>query len=334
MRRIAGVLLAIGCLASVWLGMLHLLPRPLAANWIEKLYTQKEAIARRVGGPKIVLIGGSSVHFGISAKQLSEALGRPVVNLGSHAGLGADYILYRARRSLEPGDIAMLALEPDLLRRAWPVDDVLADYVDLVDTRYLASAPAVHAAHLLFGVSPVAAFRLVMGRNYVPGRLYRGDTLDEDGDETANKPEAIDPFMRENLMKSPFLNPQPLTDADRLYVLRDFVKWARSRQIKVLIGWSPFLERSAYSEPQYRRLFAETAKVYSSTGAVVVGTARDYMLPAEAMADTGFHPTTEGARQVTKTLAANLRPLIAGSALKLAAVTRMDLPQRTQRSPR
>lgn len=80
--------------------------------WINNLYKKKLEYSKSIEGRKIILIGGSNVLFGISAKRLEKKLGIPVLNLGTHGALGAEYLLYRAKRDyLNPGDIVLLSLE-------------------------------------------------------------------------------------------------------------------------------------------------------------------------------------------------------------------------------
>src|SRR5262249_3559080 len=83
-------------------------------DWIRDLYAKKEAAAARIAEPKIVIIGGSGVHFGYSGEAVTRATGIPTINLGVHAGLGGGYVLERAKKSLKSGDWAILALEPQL----------------------------------------------------------------------------------------------------------------------------------------------------------------------------------------------------------------------------
>ena len=55
--------------------------------------------------PKIVIIGGSSVPFGVDSKQMEEMLGMPVVNFGLYATLGTKLMLDLSREYINSGDI-------------------------------------------------------------------------------------------------------------------------------------------------------------------------------------------------------------------------------------
>jgi len=64
-------------------------------------------------GRRIVVVGGSSVAFGINSKQMQEQLGLPVVNFGLYASLGSKVMLDLSRDAVHAGDIVVLAFEAD-----------------------------------------------------------------------------------------------------------------------------------------------------------------------------------------------------------------------------
>lgn len=60
---------------------------------------------------KVVVIGGSSVAFGLRSDILEEQLGMPVVNFGLYANLGTKYMLDVAEDYINQGDIVIIAPE-------------------------------------------------------------------------------------------------------------------------------------------------------------------------------------------------------------------------------
>src|SRR5262245_38814378 len=112
-RTIIVAILAAGIASIAWMGVSRQVGQfSISAVWVSGLYERKEAAARRTRDAKIVLVGGSATHYGFSARELQLLTGIPAVNLGTHGGLGMEYLLYRARRSIRRGDIAVLAIEP------------------------------------------------------------------------------------------------------------------------------------------------------------------------------------------------------------------------------
>lgn len=64
-----------------------------------------------VEGKKIVIIGGSSVAFGVRSDLMEQELGINVVNFGLYANLGTKYMLDVAKDSINEGDIVIIAPE-------------------------------------------------------------------------------------------------------------------------------------------------------------------------------------------------------------------------------
>jgi len=71
----------------------------------------KHASAESITKPKILLIGGSNLAFGIDSKLLQDSIGLPVVNMGLHAGLGLPFLLAEAGTLIQPNDVVLLSLE-------------------------------------------------------------------------------------------------------------------------------------------------------------------------------------------------------------------------------
>ena len=65
----------------------------------------------RVSSPKVMFIGGSNLAFGMDTPKLEQAFGRPVVNMGTHAALGMEFMLKEAIPGINPGDIVIVSPE-------------------------------------------------------------------------------------------------------------------------------------------------------------------------------------------------------------------------------
>ena len=103
------------------------------SRWAFEVNQKKRLLAFRAASPKLLLVGGSATLFGISAKEIQNQTGFRAINLGTHAALGAPYILREAQQVAKPGDIVLLAFEYELYNRgkvepAW-ADDLFLDYI-------------------------------------------------------------------------------------------------------------------------------------------------------------------------------------------------------------
>lgn len=110
----------------------HLLGAPIAAEyWLRGVAYVKTNLSSEVDRPKILFVGGSSTLFSIDTAGITKDLGRPVYNLGLHAGLPLQYLIDFAKKPAKSGDVVILIPEYGYYRRdntntAWFIDQVFA----------------------------------------------------------------------------------------------------------------------------------------------------------------------------------------------------------------
>ena len=127
MRLAAPPLVPLAIFAALMHGAaaLRLLPAPRPALDTDRtiLIHQVEASRARQEA-EVVLVGDSSCLMDISARQLGQSLGRPVLNLGtlSYLDLNAYALLVREYARANPGRLreVVLLMHPEALRRASP----------------------------------------------------------------------------------------------------------------------------------------------------------------------------------------------------------------------
>lgn len=71
----------------------------------------KQQILKSTPSPKIILIGGSSVIYGIDSKLMQDSLGIPVVNMSFQYFLGSDFLFRQLLSSLNKGDKVISSFE-------------------------------------------------------------------------------------------------------------------------------------------------------------------------------------------------------------------------------
>lgn len=84
-------------------------------KWLAQSELRMESVKRErlamTPGSRIILVGGSNLKYGVDSPRLERAIGRPVVNMGLHAGLGIVYSLNYVRRHVRPGDCVVACPE-------------------------------------------------------------------------------------------------------------------------------------------------------------------------------------------------------------------------------
>ncbi|MEO8577021.1 MAG: hypothetical protein ABI556_09985 [Gemmatimonadales bacterium] len=74
---------------------------------------EKDRIIRNTPSPKVILVGGSNLAFGIDSKAIQDSLGLNVVNMGLYAKLGLKYMLAQVRPYIRAGDVVLVVPEYD-----------------------------------------------------------------------------------------------------------------------------------------------------------------------------------------------------------------------------
>lgn len=142
--------------------------------WVDGLYKQKIAALHALPGQRIYVVSGSSSLFSLDTKVLARAVGRPVINLATHAGLELPYIVNRAEREMQPGDTIIFTPEYPLMGLPVEPGQLVIDYVAFFDRRYIASRPLGEQVHFYLGygfLDSIAETLKAIRRTDSPARL-------------------------------------------------------------------------------------------------------------------------------------------------------------------
>jgi hypothetical protein len=105
-------------LLFIVLGFIEVSFRAINAGQAKNAFTaalvDKHRYAQSISSPKIVLVGGSNLAFGINSRLLSEKTKMPVVNMALLAPLGIHFILSDAAGYIKKGDIVIMSFEYDI----------------------------------------------------------------------------------------------------------------------------------------------------------------------------------------------------------------------------
>lgn len=94
----------------------------------------KEKLLKTTTSPRIILVGGSNLAFGIDSQTLGKLTHKHVVNMGLNAGLGLKFMLKEVEDELKPGDEVVLCPEYEHFYASGadgeqPLAQALFDYV-------------------------------------------------------------------------------------------------------------------------------------------------------------------------------------------------------------
>jgi hypothetical protein len=282
--------------------------------WIHNCLIKKEAFARSTRGMKIVFAGGSATLFGIRTKDVQETLGIHCVNMGLHGGVKLDYLLFRLKQILQPGDVVILPLEYEHFIYDGSFDDTTSDFIISYDKAFINSLPLLEKIKCLSHVSPiklgkslggVALFGEIKELDLAKG--YNSSTLNTNGDETNNIGEKMDRSLA-------VFKPVPIQTGDfsetiGLKMLKDFNTWCYKNRILAHISYANTLLFSEYENDMYRNYFYNLQRYFYENRIATIGTPYNFFFKKQWFYDTQYHMNQEGAIMRTRQFIAMMTSL-------------------------
>lgn len=89
--------------------LLMLICLPMDNDCYLREYNKKIELIESTPSPRLILIGASTLAFGVDSKQISDSLGINVINMGLHAGIGARYYIDDYLQYIRQGDIVIIS---------------------------------------------------------------------------------------------------------------------------------------------------------------------------------------------------------------------------------
>jgi hypothetical protein len=314
-RFICGIVLGVFCACGVWLTLIDTkyLTMPESASWAAGIYSIKLAAAHRLPSPKIIFVGGSSVHFGISAELIGSELGMPAVNFGTHAGLGLQYILEASKPAVSPGDIVVFIPEYthyQYRKRARP--EVLVDHLISADRTSFRRYPVGQRVLMLMSEPTSFLLRSVMLRAAPQATSYRSETTNAFGDETSNGDEGhnLQAVVESGRMSVELKQEFRISD-DAQTVLREYVAWCRAHKVTLVVSY-PNTAKS-FELGDTAALHARVSSFFQEQGVDVLGKPGDFSYDNRYFTDTVYHMTSSGVRIRSHQLARLLVPIVQNS---------------------
>jgi hypothetical protein len=322
--HLASVAIFIAVSAAAWAALYRLdYGKPtVQSRWVHALYEDKTRIAQAIAGPKIVVVGGSSVLFGVRADMLSKALAVPVVNFGTHAGLDLDYLLHRSTAALRPGDMVLLCIEYEMYNgEALQMSEVLLDYALARDPAYLGTLPArvqLDSAMMLSWSRALEPWRGERLPPVMPFNPYFAPRhLDANGDTLGNATVLRWDGWRGRLAKLEPIHFYP--SPSKFERLAAYVRWCRERGIAVVGVSPPMLNDAAYATPDFAGRFALVGDWYRAQAVPLLLRPADAFQPVEVFFDTRYHLDSAAASAYTARVAERLAPEVARWKARAAA---------------
>lgn len=302
----AFALLQVVVFAMVWNPVL-----PRQHNYLAATIDKHRRLAE-LAPPRLILVGGCSMAYGIDSGRLEQELGLSVVNMGITAGLGLFYMLNEVESSVACGDVVLFALEYDYY--GWEGGDLVTRQLIEYRPASLWELPRPRWKRFLDRDGLAWLGSLVRRSLFTgaatappdePGRLQPREGFNKWGDyvEHGDAPSQILDLPLDHMRMRPG-HVQPPT-VRMLARLVEFTKLCEGRGARFIISWPPHA-RDAFDQvaPEVARL---EAVLRGTPGLTILDVPGDYVYERSWFYDTSYHCTRAGGGRRTSTLSEHLR---------------------------
>jgi len=321
MNVIRNIVLATVFFYIIWIGIVYIqIGNPTqSSKWIYEVYSLKENYAHNIDGRKIVIVGGSSALFGINSKMIEERFNIPVVNDGVNGGLGMRYILYKSKKVLKKGDVAILPLDSQVYQMNDPTGMVAyVDYIISRDPEYFATLNIIDEFKLIMAISFKRAFQGIIspfhqlkktsGIYGIQNVNARGDQINTESSKmTSKQRKERDTFQARKI------NSSDLSDKF-IHYMDDYISWARLHGIKLIFMPPVQMKFNYYKTEKYVKFLGNIKKYYQDANVIYLGKPEDYMYEKKYFYNTAYHLNDVGVTKMTNQII-------------------MDITQQLQRDP-
>lgn len=265
-------------------------------------------LLKNTPSPRMILVGGSNVSFGLDAELMQRKLGIPVINDGLHAGLGIAP-LRELQEYIRAGDVIIISLEYQLFSSRDVMDGdltFLSDWIEYAPERvnYLSDpwrdAPALYAIMLQRKVNRQVNTFLFGGSLNDVRDVFIGTRYNSNGDFIGHLQQASTP--RQKISFEPY--PVTAVQQDLFTFLEEFHQFARQKGAEVY-----------FEAPASRRInckntgkasLANFFKTFHEKSTIPLLTPlEEVCLPDKYFFDTAYHLNAAGRRLRTERLIEN-----------------------------
>lgn len=252
-----------------------------------------------IEGPKCVVIGGSSVAFGLDSEKMGELIEMPVVNFGLYAAIGTKAMIDLSRDQIKEGDVVILApeLDPQTLSMYFSSRNTL----EAIDGDYsLAFKFDIDTILSLFGgLWRHGAEKLgyFFGETPDPTGVYNGKNFNEYGDVVWDRPENVMQFYYDPT--TPIDLSPSIVEPEFIDYVNEYIAYCESKGATVYFSWCP-MNALSVKNPESASDFQSFME--SKLNCDFISDINSYVIAENYFFDTNYHLNDAGVLLRTRQL--------------------------------
>lgn len=257
---------------------------------------------------KVILVGGSSVTFGMDSVLFEKLYGRPIAAYGLYGTLGTKFMMDTCKNSVKSGDTVIIA--PELLPNTysmwfsadtvWKSTEGRGDIRGRVDS---GNAEEMAAAFLPYVMTKTGY--ALSGERPLAGGVYSNSAIDELGEITKGQRES-------NIMRSGYLGEDIMDDpsqisSDFIDHVNDFTAHCKSKGAEVCFSFSPVNKKALEMQNIFAdELYNISTFLAEKLDCEVISDPVQYAFDYRYFFDTNFHLNDSGVTHRTVQLVRDL----------------------------
>ncbi len=305
MKRFVAYTAIFTSLALLLLAVALFMPNPVVQHNMLGALVDKHELLRKTGniGPRIVLIGGSNVSYGVDSKRIQEAMQMPVMNAGLHASLGMKFYLTDLQPYIRDGDMVVVIPEysqyyTDSFYGNIELVSVLFD----VDRACMKQIGPGQWWHLMQFIPFYAASKLKVSRapaTDAPVGVYDRKAFNSHGDAYIHwsKP-GIKFTPAQKAREEDRVNPESMK------LLVDFQEFVRAKNARMVLLPPAFHSTSFVNQ---KPLIDKIYRAIREHNLPVIAKPERYVLPDSVFFDTSYHLIRPGIERRSELIIEDLR---------------------------
>lgn len=326
LRAVYTALVIAALIIPILLSLLPAFLRPVYGNIYVGVLGEKFELLTSKEGPKCVVIGGSSVAFGLDSETMAEEINMDVVNFGLYADLGTKVMLDLSLANIGEGDVIVVAPEISAqtlslffnAATTWQALDGNLEMLKYIDSDDYAA--------LVGGVWKYAGEKygyLISGDYPETVDAFDVDNFNEYGDNTYDRPYNVMTSIEKTVDFNFFYDADDgVTTEYEQFIdyLNEYARECRSRGAVVYYSFPPMNEAmiADTSEEVVGRYYNN---LVSSLDMKVVSNPYDYIMDEGYFFDSAFHLNNSGVPIRTYNLIEDIKRERADTSATMADVT-------------
>lgn len=280
------------------------LPAMFRGSLMGSIYV-KQQLVEQTPGPRMLVIGGSSVPYSIECETISEQIGMPCIAMGATAYLGMEYYLNLVDDFLQEGDVVVLAPEFAMLENSVSYSTTwmaVENAPKLLKGLPLSYIPGMVSSYHTYAKQKMALWKEKGAPTATPEAEYTAAGFGPWGDITFHREQLLESGYDKNntlVLTEDSLSPEVVT------AINQFAKKAEKAGVTVLLTWAPFDELAYQGSEEEMQHFFETLQ--EKVHVPYIGNLQDCLMPAELFYDSNNHLTSAGAQLRTQMLLRDLK---------------------------